>query len=534
MIAPGNKRLTRFFPLLFALAVIGGVLAGSRLSNLQPSDRFFIYPRKDKLSSLLELIEQMYVDTVHRSELVEMAIPLLLNNLDPHSVYIPANELAAMNEPLEGNFSGIGVQFNMQDDTVMIVSTVPGGPSEMVGILPGDRLVTVNDTVVAGMGMETPAIVSMLRGPRGTVVRVGVMRNGGLGILHFEITRENIPLYSVDVAYMIAPETGYIKIGKFSRTTADEFKRAVDQLKESGMTKVILDLRGNGGGYMDAAITIVDEFLEAGKLIVYTEGRRRPRANSYSTGNGKCIDCALVVLIDDFSASASEIVAGAIQDNDRGQIVGRRSFGKGLVQEQHLLSDGSAIRLTIARYYTPTGRSIQKPYDKGAEFYFEEVNHRFDEDYQEPVDSSKTTDSLAFITPGGRVVYGGGGITPDVVVPLDTSGITPYYNQLRSKGLIYRYAFEYTDKNRQTLSRLQTLDAITRHLDSLNVMGQFVNYASQKGISPRQFELVRSKDWIRIYLYAYIARNIIDTKGFYPLLNQRDLTVKKALEVVSQ
>ncbi|MCK4749376.1 MAG: PDZ domain-containing protein, partial [Bacteroidales bacterium] len=354
--------------------------------------------------------------------------------------------------PLEGNFSGIGVMFNMQDDTVFIINTTLNGPSEKVGILAGDRIVRVNDSLVAGVKMPSNDIVDMLKGKRGTRVTVSIGRRGIEELLDFEITRDRIPIASVDLAYMITDDVGFIKISEFSKTTAQEFLSAVDTLNDQGMKQLILDLRWNGGGFMNAATDIADQFLTAGTPIVYTEGHSQPRKNILATAKGELLQHELIILIDERSASASEILAGAIQDNDRGLILGRRSFGKGLVQQQTMFSDGSALRLTIARYYTPTGRSIQKPYENGLDDYIHEVYDRFERGEFIYADSIKFADSLKFTTPGGKTVYGGGRIMPDIFVPFDTTLYTDYFTRVSSRGLIYRYAFKYADQNRNNMN----------------------------------------------------------------------------------
>ncbi|MFC2113698.1 S41 family peptidase, partial [Bacteroidota bacterium] len=433
-----KSRINLILPLLLALFLVGGMFLGNQLNRISEPDNFSVHPRMNKISGVIDYITKEYVDSISRNDLVENSIPDILKQLDPHSIYIPAKELAAYNEPLEGNFSGIGVMFRMQDDTVFILNTTLNGPSEKIGILPGDRIVRVNDSLVAGVKMPTNDIVGMLKGKRGTRVNVSIARRGIEELLDFEITRDRIPIASVDLAYMLTDEIGFIKISEFSKTSADEFLTAVDTLNAQGMTKLILDLRWNGGGYMNSAIEIADQFLSAGTPIVYTEGYAQPRKDILATAKGKLLEHDLIILIDERSASASEIVAGAIQDNDRGLILGRRSFGKGLVQQQTMFSDGSALRLTIARYYTPTGRSIQKPYENGLDDYIHEVYNRFERGEFIYADSIKFADSLKYTTPGGKTVYGGGGIMPDIFVPVDTTLYTRYYNKVSSRGLIYR------------------------------------------------------------------------------------------------
>lgn len=536
-----NKYL---LPLIFAIILSLGILFGNwygtRFSKTPGSvhsilrkngnndNSFSLIPRTNKISSVLSYIENEYVDTVNINELTEAAIPAIINKLDPHSFYIPARDLSEVNEPLVGNFSGIGIQFNMTDDTVAVILTIPNGPSELVGVLPGDRIIKVNDENIAGVKMPTDSVVKRLKGPKGTSVRISVIRKGVDQALEFEIIRDNIPLYSVDVAYMMDDVTGYMKISSFSQTTYNEFMDGIKKLHEKGMKKLILDLRNNGGGVMDAAVLVADEFLPENKLIVYTQGKARPRVNTYSTSRHTCINDELTILIDEYSASASEILAGAIQDNDRGSIVGRRSFGKGLVQEQVEFKDGSALRLTIARYFTPTGRSIQKPYDGDKENYYHDIYDRFEKGEFQNVDSIKFADSLKFITPGGKTVYGGGGIMPDVFIPIDTLGLTSYYSRVRNLGLIYRYSFNYTDKNRQILKAFKKADEINTYLDNTAYFNDFVNFAQSKGVKPDWKEINTSKKIISTQIKAYIARNILDNLGFYPIIKEIDQTLLDA------
>jgi carboxyl-terminal processing protease len=481
---------------------------------------------------VLNYIEDQYVDTVAMGKLVESTIPTLLKNLDPHSVYIPASDLLEVNEPLDGGFDGIGITFNMPNDTIIVITTIPGGPSERVGLEPGDRIVTINDTIVAGVSMDQNDVVKKLKGPTGTKVRVGIIRVGIDDVLSFEITRDKIPIYSIDVSFMVNKEVGYIKISRFARTTYQEFLEAVAKLQNLGMEKVIVDLRSNSGGYMDAATNIANEFLPEGKLIVYTEGKARPRQNIYSNAKGQCLNTPVAILIDEFSASASEILAGAIQDNDRGIVVGRRSFGKGLVQEQILFSDGSALRLTIARYYSPTGRSIQKPYEPGNDDYFYDISNRYLHGEFQEKDSIQLTDTLMFTTPAGRVVYGGGGIMPDFFIPLDTSGVTTYFNQVARRNLIYRFAFEFSDINRKQLTSLKELNAVEQYLKKANLLKQFIKFAQDSGVEPNNTQIEKSRLIIETQLMAYIARNFIDNDGFYPIIIRIDNTLQRAIKIL--
>lgn len=529
-----NSLRNIILPLIIAFSVTAGVLIGKIMPGSTSHPPISVKPRTDKLSRILGYIEGNYVDTVDREALIEEAIPFILHKLDPHSIYIPARNLRAANEELQGNFEGIGVSFNTLTDTVLIISTIPGGPSEKVGIMPGDKIIYVGDSLIAGQNIPDESVIGMLKGPRGTEVSIKVLRKGLSELIAFTIKRDKIPIFSVDVSYMIDELCGYIKINRFSLTTYSEFMEAISSLKEQGMTKLILDLRGNVGGVMDPSTQIADEFLEEGKLIVYTEGKARPRDEIRSTNRGSFLEGELVVLIDEWSASASEIVAGAIQDNDRGTIIGRRSFGKGLVQEPVMFNDGSALRLTIARYYTPSGRSIQKPYNNGYEQYYADLNERFYRGEHRNADSIHFADSLRFITPGGKVVYGGGGIMPDEFIPADTSGISRYFGIVRNTGLIYRYSLQYTDKHREELSGYTTAKQLNEYLSRQSLLEKFVEFASKNGVEPDREGLSISSEIIHIQLKAYIARNIIDNAGFYPIWQELDTTLKEAIKYLEE
>jgi carboxyl-terminal processing protease len=510
--------------------LIGIYLPGK---NVGPPSSSINY-KNDKLNSILKIIEQYYVDTVNIKDLTEAAIPAMLKKLDPHSIYLPAKDLKRANEPLQGNFEGIGISFNMLTDTILVISTIPGGPSEKAGLEAGDKIIYVNDSLVAGRKVSEDGVMGLLKGPRGTKVRLKILRRGHNELIPFEIVRDKIPVYSVDVAYMLTKNTGFIKINTFSMTTFNEFMKGLKELKESGMTKLILDLRQNSGGVMDAAIQIANQFLKEGQLIVYTKGRTQPRDEARATGKGEFEDGELVVLIDELSASASEILAGAIQDNDRGTIIGRRSFGKGLVQEPIMFTDGSGMRLTIARYYTPTGRSIQKPYDKGVDKYYEDLPDRLARGEFEVSDSIHFSDSLKFTTPQGRKVYGGGGIMPDKFVPADTNGISTYFLRVRNSSLIYRFAINYTENNRDVLKQYTEIGEMEKFLDKQMLLDQFVKYANGNGVRPDAAGLKASGKIIHTQLKAYIARNILDNKGFYPIWEELDSTLKYAIDFLDK
>jgi carboxyl-terminal processing protease len=529
-----NSRKSIWLPVAFALVMAGGIFIGQLINRNSHPSKFTIYPRNDKVSNVIDYISEEYVDTVNRNKISDKAITSILETLDPQSVYIPASELQRMNEPLEGNFFGIGVQFNLQADTIVIVNTVANGPSQMLGILAGDRIIKVNDSLVAGIKLVSDDVVKKLKGPQGTKVKVSILRKGIKKLLDFEIVRSKIPLYSVDVSYMVAPGVGFIKINQFARTTYDEFIAGVSKLHELGMKKLIVDLRANGGGYMDAATRIADEFFGNKELIVYTQGKSRPRQDIKATPGGVCLNDSVVILLDEWSASASEILAGAIQDNDRGLIIGRRSFGKGLVQEQIVLADGSAIRLTVARYYTPSGRCIQKPYNHGYDEYYNELHTRYVHGELMKADSIKFADSLAFHTPKGKILYAGGGIMPDVFIPIDTMGYTSYFAEVRNRGLMYSFAFQYADQNRAKLSGYKDIDQLEKYLDNIKLLDDFVNFSSKKGIVAKPKEIQVSKEIILTQVKAYIARDILDNAGFYPIISRIDNTLQKAVEIINK
>ncbi|MFH0866559.1 MAG: S41 family peptidase [Bacteroidota bacterium] len=533
-----NKRkLFIYLPVILALIFIAGMFLGRILSVNSSQDQklfSFGFGNYNKLNDVMNFIEESYVDTVTHDQLTEYAISSLLDKLDPHSEYITAAEYNAVNDPLVGSFDGIGVEFRIQRDTIIVINVIAGGPSEEKGVKAGDRIVKVNGKNVASVKITNAQVMKLLKGPKGTKVTVSVYRSGVKELLDFIITRNAIPLYSLDIAYMLTENIGYIKLNKFSATTHDEFVKGLFKLKAKGMTRLILDLCDNGGGYLQAAIDIADEFLPEDKLIVYTKGAHKPKTETYSTKSGNFENGPLVILINEFTASASEIVSGAIQDNDRGTIIGRRSFGKGLVLEQLLLSDSSAIRLTTSRYYTPTGRCIQNPYDEGKEEYYNEFYQRFIDGELESADSIKFADSLKFTTPKGKIVYGGGGIMPDVFVGIGKDENSKYFTSLFNKGLITQYAFDYVDKNRNTLKATYTnADGFVKNfLTDETVFNEFIVYASKNGIAKDDESIVLDEKNIKIYLKAFIGRNLFDDDAFYPTLHITDKTVLKAVEVL--
>jgi carboxyl-terminal processing protease len=523
-----------FAPILFSVLIALGIIIGMFFDSSNSESFVTSNSKYQKIDQILDYVDQEYVDSINTFDFTEKIIPKLLESLDPHSVYIPAKDLLNISESLEGNFEGIGVQFNIVNDTIVVINTIADGPSEKIGVLPGDRIIEIEDENVAGIKIKNEDVIKKLKGEKGTGVNVSILRNGFKKPIYFKIIRDKIPLFSIDVAYMISENVGYIKINEFSATTYQEFKKATSRLIKKGMKKIILDLRGNGGGYMDAAVKIADEFLSENKLIVYTKGKTRPKTVSYSTKRGICEKLKLEILIDEWSASASEILAGAIQDNDRGLIIGRRSSGKGLVQEQTILNDGSAVRLTIARYYTPTGRSIQKPYSDGNDKYIDEISKRFLHGEFQNSDSIKFPDSLKFKTPKGKIVYGGGGIMPDVFIPIDTLGWTPYLSEVINKGIIYRFSFDYVDKNRTRLSKYKSYLDLEQHLDKLHLLNQFIVYANDKGVKTNYKEIVISENILNIQLKANIARNIFGDEGYYPIMQQIDLPLLKSIELINK
>ncbi len=529
-----NTKKQILLPLLFAIVLAVGIIIGFILTPGSSGSKnpLVIYP-KNKIDAILNLIKDEYVDTVDIENIQEEIIPEILKKLDPHTVYIPAKDLENVNEELSSNFGGIGVQFSIQKDTVLVVAVVSGGPSEKVGILPGDRIVTVNDSLIAGNGIKNSVVLKILRGEMGTHVKVGIQRRNSAP-LSFDITRGAIPMYSVDVSYMATDKIGYIKISRFAQNTYGEFLTALAKLKAQNCEKLILDFRGNSGGYLDVAINLCNEFLNDGDMIVYTQGKSHPRQEIHANGKGSCQGEEVAVLIDEFSASASEIFAGAIQDNDRGIVVGRRSFGKGLVQNQIPLADGSALRLTISRYYTPAGRCIQKSYSNGVDEYNMDILERFEHGEFFNQDSIQVNDSVQYKTKNGRIVYGGGGIMPDYFVARDTTQLTDYYYKVSGNAMMYRFALEYADNNRVKLEKHTTPEQLNQYLSKQNVIADFVKFATKEGIKYNAKEFNTSKEIIKMQLHAYIARNIIDDEGFYPLISKIDEVFLEALDLLEK
>lgn len=529
-----NSRFTILLPLIISLSLIAGIFLAEIFQKNAAKQQIFVKPSKDKLSIIIDYVVSEYVDSVSRSELVEKVIPKFLENLDPHSMYFGPEEAKKVEEELEGNFGGIGIQFNIFRDTVLVVNVIKDGPSEKVGLKPGDRIVYVNDTLIASVKITNDEVMKKLRGEIGTYVNLKIKRRGVKDFINVKIKRGEIPLTSVDAFYLINSKTGYVKISSFSRNTHSQFIEAVFALRKKGISWLIVDLRNNSGGYLNAATDIIDEFFEAGKLLVYTQGRVRGRKNIMSTAKrNACVDLNVIVLIDDFSASASEIVAGAIQDHDRGFIIGRRSFGKGLVQESSTFDDGSIVRLTTARYYTPSGRCIQKPYDKGLDDYYSEVYKRFLHGEFTEKDSIVLNDSLLYYTVSGRPVYGGGGIMPDVFVPMDTSGFTKLYSEISKKNLEYLFAVEYVDNNRKNLEKIESVPLLIVHLNNDNVKSKFWNFVSKNGVKINSADLAKSGREIERTVYAFIARQVLGDSAFYQIYQESDPVINKAVEIIT-
>ncbi len=521
-----------YLPVWFAVVLTGGIFLGILLGT-RTENFGLLRTRQDKLKEVMNYVEDNYVDTINRKALQEKAITGLLEKLDPHSVYISAEEFHEANDPLLGSFEGIGVQFRIESDTVTVISPVAGGPSEKLGIRAGDRIVKVDGKNIAGIKISTNDVMRKLKGPKGTKVEVSIFRRGVKGLLDFAITRDVIPTYSLDIAYMAEPGIGFVRLNNFSATTHDELHQALERLRGEGMKKLILDLRGNGGGVLKAAIEVADEFLGQEKLIVYTLGMHHAKEVSNATSDGLFESGDLVMMVDEGTASAAEIVAGAIQDHDRGLIVGRRSFGKGLVQEQMDFKDGSALRLTVARYYTPTGRCIQKPYSEGLDAYNSDFIHRTMNGELEHPDSIRFPDSLRYKTPKGRTVYGGGGIMPDIFIPVERDSSRLFYSQALNRGLIYQFAFDYTDRNRLRLGVYRTAAQFLNGFAVTDaIYGEFIAYAAQKGVKREKGDLARSDHYARTMLKAYIGRNLLDNDAFFPVLNSIDPGYLKAVELL--
>lgn len=526
-------------PTLTVIGVALGIIIGMALSQNAQAQRFIfqngtLMLEQSKIDRLLDLMEKAYVDSLNIDSITDEAMTELVHKLDPHSAYIPKEDLEMVNSELAGSFSGIGVQFTIQQDTVRIVAVISGGPSEGVGVLAGDKLITVDDSAFVGKKINNEKVMRTLRGEKGTQVKLGVLRSGTPEMLYFTVTRGDIPVHSVDAKFIIEREgkkIGFIRVNKFGETTYKEFLSALAELYAKGADSYIVDLRENSGGYMEQAINMANEFLHRGDLIVYSQGRAYPRYEAKANGSGRFKEVPLVVLIDNFSASASEIFAGAMQDNDRATIVGRRSFGKGLVQQQMPFEDGSAVRLTVARYYTPSGRCIQKPYTMGdQEDYERDLMERWEHGEFYSADSIHFADTTAYYTKGGRKMYGGGGIMPDVFVGRDTTLNTPWYNRCVNLAYTYQFAYQYTDKHRKELSKFSDWQALEQHLIKQNILREFVAFAKEKGVEPNEAEIQKSRPLMTRLLHAYIVRDVLGDEGFFPLFERDDEITKAAVE----
>ena len=532
------------FPTLTIVCLLLGFLIGNAVSNKVNAQRFYIqngqlFQQPDsKLDQVIKLLETGYVDPINVDSITEEVTKEIIKRLDPHSAYIPKEDLEMVNSELAASFSGIGIQFSIQNDTVQVVAVISGGPCEGVGILAGDKIVTVNDSSFTGQTISNEKVMHALRGPKGTEVKIGVMRSGSNEIYDFNITRGDIPVHSIDAKFIIEEKEekiGFIRVSRFAENTYDEFISALATLKGQGATSYIVDLRENSGGYMDQAIKMANEFLAKGDMIVYSEGRSYPRFDAKANGTGRFQREKLVVLIDNFSASASEIFAGAMQDNDRATIIGRRSFGKGLVQQQIPFADGSAMRLTVARYYTPSGRCIQKPYKLGEqEDYAQDLLDRYESGEFFSADSVHFSDSTVYYTKQGRKVMGGGGIMPDVFVGRDTTLYTPYFNIVSNRAYTYQFAYKYTNEHRQELNTFTDWRTLEQHLIQANWINEFVAFAESKGIAQNPDQLAISRPLLIRIVNAYIVRNILNDEGFFPLFERDDDIVKKAIEQLTQ
>ena len=538
-----NSKHAIIFPLLLAVGVVLGILLGQFVGrNRAETQLRSIVSRSgmnmtNKIMQTSMLIEHRFVDSISMDSLAEMVIPMMMEKLDPHSVYILAREMQQLNEPLEGEFDGVGISFNTTSDTIVVLSVIANGPSAKAGVVAGDRIIEINDTLVAGVGMPQNEIVKRLRGKRGSEVKLSLKRQGIDDLVDVQVVRDAIPIKSIESSFMLTDDIGFIRLSQFARTSYTELLAALAELRAEGMKRLIFDLRDNSGGFLDQAIMIANEFLPAGKLIVYTEDRERKQTREYSDGSGTSTDLALVVLIDEGSASSSEILAGAVQDNDRGTIVGRRSFGKGLVQSQIPYPDGSALRLTIARYFTPTGRSIQKPYTNGNdEEYDMDLVRRYNNNEFFSADSIHFADSLKFTTPKGKVVYGGGGIMPDVFVPMDTTDMTRYYIEVTGRNILYRYTLEYADRHREAINSVHTMEELQALLDGDKTLFEdFVQYAARQGVKPVRSDIARSRKIMEAQLRAYIGRNTaLEDDGFYYNIYPIDEVLLRSVEILEQ
>ena len=516
---------------IYILVALIGVLVGIYISKGEKIER--VLYNTNKVDELMYLVHDNYVDSLSMEDIIEQTMPKILTELDPHSTYIPAKDLEATNADLKSSFSGIGIRFIIQDDTIHVNEVIRKGPSEKVGMMPGDRIVMINDTLFVGKICTNDEAMKRLKGPKGTEVKLGIKRYGEKELIDFYITRDDIPLQSIEAAYLIDNKWGYVQVERFAENTFAEFMLALAKFQFRGCQGVIIDLRGNGGGWMGIALQMANEFLRKGDMIVYTEGEHHPKVVEYANGTGNFMEMPLVVLTDETSASASEIIAGTIQDNDRGTIIGRRTFGKGLVQQPYQFTDGSAVRLTVARYYTPSGRCIQKPYDKGDDKEYEmDIVKRYERGEFFSQDSIHQNDSLVYKTRLGRTVYGGGGIMPDIFVSSDTTDVTSYFNQAVSRRLIAQYCLRYSDAHRKELSVFTTWDAMLEYLKTQPMLDEFVAFAEKKGLKRRYNHIMKSRRLIERSIYANVIYDILGMLEHVKYINTFDVTVLKAVEVL--
>ncbi|MBO4821483.1 MAG: S41 family peptidase [Prevotella sp.] len=526
------NKSSHFMPLALAGCVVLGILIGTFFSYHFSGNRLSIISSgSNRLNDLLHLIDNQYVDSVNMDKLVEDAMPQILSELDPHSVYISAKDVQSAQDELQGSFSGVGIEFVIRKDTIHVQNVIAGGPAENAGLIAGDKIISVDGKPFVGEEVTNEEAMRRLKGPRGTKVKIGVVRSHQSKPKYFTVTRDNITTRSISCTYMLDKNTGYIRIKNFGETTYQELVNSLSLLSQEGFKNLVIDLRDNSGGYMQTAVEIADEFLPKGRLIVYTEGRKQPRQNYYSSGHGSFQDIPLVILINEGSASASEILAGAIQDNDRGTVIGRRSFGKGLVQQQIGLRDGSMVRLTIARYYSPSGRCIQKHYETGKDKEYEEdLLTRYNRGEYFSLDSIKHT-GPEFHTRLGRTVYGGGGITPDLFIPEDTTGITSYYKEAAMSGLILQFAFEYTDEHRDELKTKKTSSELLAFLKRQNLLEKFASYGEKNGLQRRNLMLQKSQNLFEKYIFSRIIYNMLDEEAWMEYLNADDPAIRTTLDV---
>lgn len=524
-----KKKMGTWLPVWIGIGIAIGIFIGSKYGQFGTSGRL---ESSGKIDAVLNYIRESYVDTVNTRQLIEDALPNIIHELDPHSEYISAAQMKRVNEDLEGHFSGIGVSFYVLRDTIVVTSIVPGGPSEAAGIMPWDRIVTVDDSLVAGRKIQNEEVLKTLRGELGSEVTLGIRRNTAPGLIDITVTRGDIPMNSVNAAYMLTEKVGFIKLGRnFGFNTFSEFISAISKLKSRGATGFVIDLRGNAGGSLDVVVAMLNEFLDRGDLIVYTEGRNFPRSDNYANGSGTCKGDDVVVLIDELSASASEIFAGAIQDHDRGLVIGRRSFGKGLVQSQRNFPDGSAVRLTVARYYTASGRSIQRGYEKGKydEYEMDAINRYLRGDY---VNVDTANNLTPFTTLGGRTVYGGDGIMPDLFFARDTIGINSYYNSVVNRRLDEEYAMLYSDLHKEKLNSFEKWPELHKYLLQQPLLLNLVSYADHHGIRRRPYYIQESSGLLDNVMHAYIVRNFFGEEAFWEAYYKDDLLIKKGVELI--